>query len=489
MKFDWLSNITFQMMEDEDDIVVAEALWEVMPERFKGELRKQLIATLKDGKPLQMEQAAVSYLRDNIALFRKEFHYYETLLPERGARAMSRFAFLSERLGIQGEPLTKTVQQGVEEHNTQAIMLYAENVCLTQAYPTQKRVGIAKATIETLGEERAARCLVFAYDEDLERSDRAILSGMRKGNPDCAFWAISRGLIKDVKERKRVWEKAKYATDSNAWFEYGLTYWDEEYGRRDALQCAHILSDAANAGSAKAAMHLGRSFLYGLNYAEGRPDFFIAERFLSIADSLGDPDAAYCLAEIYYGVGKGTPKELIDKPRAMRIYERYAAKGHPGALAKIGRSYRHGRNGYAVNIDLAAAYLLEAAKRHSALGCIEYADMIMKCDILGNVLFAHALFIDGMAASKQWQRLLARKTYAAAYRAGLTVPPDEEWADIIESLELDCPDGSREERLKRMYGLIIEAQKRHLDAHPGKERDVDLEDLAEHFAGKQCAKC
>lgn len=479
MQLQMIREITFTDLTDDDLLVVAKVLWAITPNNLKGKLRPILKDALLQGADVDLPKELVQPLFENMKAFRDEFGYQRAQTKKQGDDLFAKFWFCRTRLDVSEDELLLLLAAAADMGSHDALRLMIARGIYDDEVPAEDKVKSAERAVQTLGEKEGYDLIALAYleTENQEMYEKAVMHGAEVGNVECCYRAVEFcEKKKDYETAKRYFEIGRFSLQPDAWFEYALTFWRKDYGRVDEDYCIDLLQRAAMAGSDEAAAHLGKSFLWGVMYAEGKKDIVKAKFFLEMAERLGHHDAGYFVGCICDGFYENEPEEFIDHEEAMRHWEALAKRNHPDSLMQLGCAYYNGDHGYAKNKDLAWMYYREAASGHSQLGAAYYADMISDKEAPGSKDLAVFLFIEAISGYGKGDRDIAKKCFAGAYKSGKLFPKDEEWASIIEKFEVEW-QGDLKSTCLWSYERLLKARQDHLLWHPEADDGVDWEKL------------
>jgi TPR repeat protein len=368
MKLEQLQDLTNTKMTDDDVLAACKALWDIREKETERQVRNAIGETLLQGKDLAIQKEWRTFLYDGIGIFRNRLNYQRTQVPAAGKDSMAKVEFLKTELGFTDfSVLTPLIEKAAEEGSPVAIHLITIHKLLDGKLSAEERVKVAKEAIGKTG-VLSYDLLALAQNINGQKDDyrKTLEEGAAKGNTRCALFAAKgceeRG---EIAEALRYYELARFDEDPEAAFLYAMTFIGKKFGRVDNEKCVDLLIKAAFSGSSEAAAHLGKSYLWGLMYAEGKKDFSKAEFYLTMADELGHSDAGYFLGCLYDGDYTGA-EDLIDRKKAAELWEKLTKKGHADSLASVGDYYYHGYAGYKKSLVMAAACYFEASKRGSA---------------------------------------------------------------------------------------------------------------------------
>jgi TPR repeat protein len=438
MKLEQLQDLTNTKMTDDDVLAACKALWDIREKETERQVRNAIGETLLQGKDLAIQEEWRTFLYDGIGIFRNRLNYQRTQVPAAGKDSMAKVEFLKTELGFTDiSVLTPLIEKAAEEDSPVAIHLITIHKLLDGKLSAEERVKVAKEAIGKTG-ALSYDLLALAQNINGQKDDyrKTLEEGAAKGNTRCALFAAKgceeRG---EIAEALRYYELARFDEDPEAAFLYAMTFIGKKFGRVDNEKCVDLLIKAAFSGSSEAAAHLGKSYLWGLMYAEGKKDFSKAEFYLTMADELGHSDAGYFLGCLYDGDYTGA-EDLIDRKKAAELWEKLAKKGHADSLASVGDYYYHGYAGYKKSLVMAAACYFEASKRGSAKAATEYAEMIRDDETPGTGEEMIRQFCRGLSSWADSDREQAKRELAECYEKGLKIQKEPDWAKIITNMKI-----------------------------------------------------
>ena len=481
MQLNMIREITFVDLNDDDVLPVSKVLWAITPNHLKGKLKPILRDALLNGKDLDLPKELVQPLFEKMELFRDEVGVQRAMKMTPEDDLFARFWFCRTRLDMSEDKLLIPLAACADAGNKAALRIMIAHCIYAEDVEPDDKVKSAMRALETLGPKDGYDLLALAYyeTENAEMYEKTVMEGAEAGNVECCYQAVRFcEKKKDYESAKRYFEIGRFSLQPDAWFEYALTFWREDYGRRDIEYCQDLLRRAAFAGSDEAAAHLGKSYLWGVMYAEGKKDIVKAKFFLEMAERLGHHDAGYFVGCICDGFYENEPEEFIDHMEAMRHWEALAKKNHPDSLMQMGCAYYNGDHGFDKNRSLAWMYYRQAARGESQLGAAYYADMIADEEAPGTKDLAVLLFIQAMSGYGKGDRNIARECFAKAYTSGKLFDKDEEWAKFISEFEVEY-QGDLNKTVVWVHGRLFVARLKYVKDHPERDDGVNWAGLYE----------
>ena len=434
-----LEDLVMMNLKDEDLYPVFRVLWSMRTKEIIDELRGVMTNTLIFRKNLLIKENVYDFILNRLKKFRFLLNLERNLAPEEGKRSYALVTFAHCYLDLTYDMLRFWIKKAKEEGSEQAIFLLAKmTITNKEATPNTRKVA-ANTAIKELGLWKSGDLAVYADKESGLSSIDSIQKGADAGNPLCCSY-----LAKELLNQKRYEgaikyiEQAVYTGNPDDIYNYALTYIGEGFKRVDYKRGKELMIKAAYAGSANAAAHLGKCALWGEMYAEGKIDFYEAEKYLMMADKFGHMDAGYFLGSLYFGHIKDTPTGLINKEIGVSYWEKLAKKNQSDSLLELGCLHYNGdMPGYEKDELSAAAYFRRAGDHGSCRGALYYAEMITEKEI---EVSDHAILIKylliAMSSSSPETAKEAKDYLVHLYREGNYLKKDEDWANIIENYSL-----------------------------------------------------
>lgn len=452
-----LEDLVMMGLTDDDLYPAYRALWGMRTVDVASDLRSEMLATLVFRKKVfSLKGNIEKFIKQNYRLYRELLTMERNLAPEEGKRSYALVYFASTSLGFTLEWLFYWLKKAKEEGSKKAEILLSGMYDINEKVSNGQIEKLSDKTIKNLKYWEAGSLALYADEENNHSLIAKYKRGADDGNPYCAAY-----LIKELEKQGKHLEALKYyelslqTNNPDDLFNYALTYIGSIYQRVDYKRGKGLLIKAANAGSAEAAAHLGKSALWGNMYYEEKANFLDAEKYLTLADKLNHDDAGYFLGSMYFGY-YDPPISFIDKEKAVAIFERLAMRNQPDALMEIGCLYYNGDvPGYPKEPLTADSYFKRAADHGSIKGAFYYASMIAKNEITNN---DHAVPIKYLLRAMSGYSETAddaKECLVDLYREGTYFKKDEDWANIIENYTLPKGKSSTDNHRKILHDFEL----------------------------------
>lgn len=458
MKLQTIKELLSLDVTDDDILPFFKSIYEVFGKDnliLFNEMRSVLIENRDFGDGVDLIDELLRKGQD----LRETFFFEVTQVPESGHRSMALLKFARFKLSIKFDQLKYLVLKAQEEGFKEATGILNSSFIFSDKVSDSQRTIAARNLIHEIGPKEGGLFLAYAFDKNKDKSLISfdeLLECADNGSTSCALQVAQHyERNKEYERAAKYFEIGRFNVNPHASYEYARTYLDKKFKRVDLEKATRLLIHAAMIGSNEA------SFFLAKNCIETKSDFHLAEGYLKMSSRNGHPDAEFYLADLYFGKFEGTPADLIDKEKAVWMYERLAKKGNGDACGRIGDFYYYGLDSmYRKDKKLAIAYYEYGCRRGSSYCAIAYARMIYKEEIEFDKSYTPMMiaFLAAMSSEDYDFALQAKEEFVSVLKNGYALPkPYPQLAGRVESMELEpglpFPDAYRKNQQK--FRLIL----------------------------------